>query len=438
MGKRNKRSDFTADEILSAYTRGGSYTAGASLLGVPRKTFTYWINQLEDEAIRELDLWGFARNLSEGTVFTTIDDSSSWNTGTLTLGMAGSQAVDNALGGFQDPDTGHWIDTGNALRDEYAKLYKGSCDHFSDAHTQRWPKDLYSKGNSDDIKYVFDSLRAYGNGGVFNLETGEWLPPQNYWEDKALEKQKECYDNYIKANELNSRILVISDLHVPYHHPDAIAFLRAIKHKYKPTRIISVGDEVDYHAISFHDSDPDLMSPGDELKKAQEVMHELYTLFPKMDIMHSNHGSLLYRRGKHHGIPRHMLKSYAAVLGIPEEGDETWTWKEDLTLLLPNGQHVYFHHGKGANALRVAQQLGMSYVAGHYHSQFNVQYYGNPLALHWAMQVGCLIDDHSMAFAYNRLQAQRPIIGTAMIIDGQPKLIPLVKLNDGRWDGNIS
>ena len=77
---------------------------------------------------------------------------------------------------------------------------------------------------------------------------------------------------------MNKRILVISDTHCPYHHPDLIPYLKAIKKKYKPDRVIHIGDEVDSHAISFHDSDPDLYSAGDEREqslKMREVLKEL-------------------------------------------------------------------------------------------------------------------------------------------------------------------
>ena len=61
-------------------------------------------------------------------------------------------------------------------------------------------------------------------------------------------------------------ILLIPDLHIPYHHPDSFAFLDAVKRKYKPTEVINLGDMEDNHAISFHESDADLFSAGDELK----------------------------------------------------------------------------------------------------------------------------------------------------------------------------
>jgi hypothetical protein len=57
----------------------------------------------------------------------------------------------------------------------------------------------------------------------------------------------------------NDRILVISDLHVPYHHPDSYRFLEALAHKYDPTNVIHIGDEMDWHSINVsHVINPDL------------------------------------------------------------------------------------------------------------------------------------------------------------------------------------
>lgn len=216
----------------------------------------------------------------------------------------------------------------------------------------------------------------------------------------------------------NSRILVVSDLHAPYSHPNTIPFLKSLIEKYKPTRVISVGDEQDIHANSFHVPDPDLMSAGDELKAARRFLGELYELIPEMDILSSNHGDLFYRKAKHHGIPLHVMKSYNDVLGV----DEGWQWYNDLIVDLPNGKKVYFCHGKSQNGLKLSQNMGMSCVQGHYHNSFNIQYWSSPLELHWSMQVGCLVDDKSLAMAYNRLTVGRPILGCGVIIEGVPML----------------
>jgi len=231
----------------------------------------------------------------------------------------------------------------------------------------------------------------------------------------------------------NSRILLISDLHVPYHHKDAIAFLQHLKDKYNPTRVICLGDELDKHALSYHDSDPDLPSAGDELKKALPTINELFSLFPDMDVIESNHGSLVWRKTKTHGIPRHYIKSYNDVLGV----DQGWKWHFDLTIQLPNGQYCYFHHGKTTDVTKLSQQMGMNAVQGHYHEKFKAEYWGNPTGLYWGLQAGCLIDDSSYAFAYNNVNIKRPVMGTALIVDSQPVLEPMIVDVNGDWIGGI-
>jgi hypothetical protein len=231
----------------------------------------------------------------------------------------------------------------------------------------------------------------------------------------------------------NSRILVISDTHAPFQHPDTIKFLKAIKAKYKPDRVIHIGDEIDSHAMSYHDTDPDSFSAGEELKRGREVIWQIEDIFPKVDVIESNHGSLWYRKAKTHGFPREAIKTYEEILRTKK-----WKWHFELTLRLPNGQPCYFHHGRSANALVASQHRGMPIVQGHYHEKFNIQYWGTTERLNWGMNVGCLVDDKALAFEYNNSNLKRPVIGLGMIIDSQPKLIPMVLKSNGRWNGRLT
>lgn len=230
-----------------------------------------------------------------------------------------------------------------------------------------------------------------------------------------------------------SRVLCISDMHMPFQHPDTIAFLTAVKAKYKPTHVICLGDEVDNHNLSFHDSDPDLPGASDELQQAIKQLRPLYKLFPRMDLIDSNHGSMVYRKGKHHGIPRKYLRDYGEVLEAPA----TWKWHMDLLIKLPTGQYVYFHHGLVKDVMKAVQQRGVCVVQGHYHTEFRIGYIGNPAHLLWGMNVGCSIDNKALAFAYDRTNLGRPVIGHGIIIDGQPKLLPMVLETGGRWTGVV-
>lgn len=228
-------------------------------------------------------------------------------------------------------------------------------------------------------------------------------------------------------------ILVISDMHIPFQHPDSFEFLKAIKKEYRPDKVVCIGDEVDKHAMSFHDSDPDLPSAGDELKQAIKHLQPLYKLFPEVDLVDSNHGSMVYRKGKHHGIPRKYLRGYGEILEAPKG----WKWYHDLTLTCSDGQDVYFHHGLKRNGLHVAKELACNYVQGHFHNNFEINYSSSPERLIWNMTVGCLIDDASLAFHYNKTTLGRPIIGCGAIINGQPVLLPMILKKGGRWTGEL-
>ena len=227
-------------------------------------------------------------------------------------------------------------------------------------------------------------------------------------------------------------VLIISDTHIPYHAKELMPFLKLLKKKYKPDRVIHIGDEVDKHAMSFHDSDPDLPSAGDELKLSIPVIKQLEKMFPKMDLLDSNHGSLVFRRAYKHGIPKAYIKKYNDFLQV----GKGWKWHDDLIIDTPLGK-VYFCHGKTPDILKLATSMGMSCVSGHYHSVMGVRWFGNSLGLYFGLQVGCMIDSKSLAFRYNKVQKARPIIGCSIIYNGLPIIEPFIKDKSGKWVGKL-
>jgi Icc-related predicted phosphoesterase len=231
---------------------------------------------------------------------------------------------------------------------------------------------------------------------------------------------------------MNKRILVISDLHIPYHREDSFEFLKEIKKEYKPDTIVNIGDEIDCHALSFHDHNPDLASAGHELVRAKDFIKELESIFPEMTLLDSNHSSLVYRRAIKSGIPRGYLKEYNEFLNVKK-----WNWVDNLTLSLPNKQRCFFTHGISADVTKVSQINGMSCVQGHSHSKFKIEYWANPDALFFAMQVGCLIQQTNMAFTYSKNFKTKFIMGCGMIVDSTPRLMPMVLNKEGKWIGKL-
>lgn len=231
----------------------------------------------------------------------------------------------------------------------------------------------------------------------------------------------------------NKRVLVLSDMHHPYGHPDMVAFLKAVKRKFKPDRVICIGDEIEGAALSFHGINPDLPSASDELRQAIDRLKPIYRLFPRVDVVESNHGSLVYRRAKHGGIPKSVIKGYREMIEAPKG----WHWHDDLIIKLSDGTQCYFCHGKSNDILKVSQAQSMHCVQGHYHERFDIRYWGNPLQLYWGMTVGCLINDQALSFSYNKVNLRRPVIGCGIIIEGHPQLIPMVLKPGGRWTGKL-
>lgn len=229
------------------------------------------------------------------------------------------------------------------------------------------------------------------------------------------------------------RILVIGDLHAPYTHKDAMEFLRHMRDTYKPDMVIQMGDETDGHAISFHDSDPNLDSAGVELEKAKLVLEDLHELFPNLLVCDSNHGSLVYRRAKAHGLPVQFIKKYRDIL-FPEHGAKKWSWSDAWVLNTPLGP-VRFQHQVSGDFMLNASHERTSLVLGHEHGRFEVQYAASSTALYFGAYAGCLIDSKSLAFAYGKLHRKKPILGCLTITDGCPSLVPMLLNDSSRWVG---
>lgn len=229
------------------------------------------------------------------------------------------------------------------------------------------------------------------------------------------------------------RIMVIGDLHEPYTHPDAYEFLRKVRDEYKPDMTIQMGDETDGHAISFHDSDPNLDSAGVELEKAKVGLEKMHELFPNLLVCDSNHGSLVYRRAKAHGLPIQFIKKYRDIL-FPEHGAKRWSWADAWVLNTPLG-NVRFQHQVSGDIMINAAHERTSLVLGHEHGKFNVTYHASSTALYFGAYAGCLVDRKSLAMAYGKLFPKKPIMGVLVITEGCPQLIPMLLDEEGRWVG---
>lgn len=229
-----------------------------------------------------------------------------------------------------------------------------------------------------------------------------------------------------------SAVLLIGDSHLPYEHPDYLEFCKAVSKKHKCELHIHMGDYEDQHAISFHDNISELFSAGDELELVIQKTQYWYKAFPKMRILDSNHGSLVYRRLKHAGIPIAHIKPLKDIYET-----KTWRWYEDVMLQTKLGD-VYLCHGKTTSYNKLAREIGCSAVQGHFHGKFEITWANSVAHERFNMFVGCGISRRSMAFAYGKNNIPQPILGCGVINKNGYPILEKMKLDKrDRWTGEL-
>jgi hypothetical protein len=230
-------------------------------------------------------------------------------------------------------------------------------------------------------------------------------------------------------------VLVISDLQIPFQHQDSFKFLTAVKEKYYPTKIVCIGDEVDFHALSGYDHDPDGMSAGAELTKSIEELKKLYKIFPDVMSCISNHTSRIMRKAFKSGIPKAFIRGYKEFLEAPEG----WDWKDFWVIDGVRYEHGHAMSGGAAGVLSNACIKNQrSTVFGHFHTGAGIRYISTPESLLFSFNVGSLIDRHSYAFNYSQAAKTRPVLGLGIVDKGIPCFIPMLLAKGGRWCGKLT
>lgn len=211
-----------------------------------------------------------------------------------------------------------------------------------------------------------------------------------------------------------SRVLVIPDLHAPFIREGALEWCLEQQKLWNCGKIVAIGDIVDQHAISYHESDPDGMSAGQEYKAAKKQLRKLFHMFPgtKDNPVYcclGNHDLLIARKAKTAGLSSHFVRSLGEVYNAPG----TWNFVDSVEI----DDVVYQHGGAGGNAKRMAMHSRRSTVQGHLHSEFSTDWLVSERDAIFGCQVGALLDDKAYAFAYGRPYPKKSAIGCAVILN---------------------
>lgn len=218
-------------------------------------------------------------------------------------------------------------------------------------------------------------------------------------------------NTYEKFTHIQGNILVIGDTHLPAEHQGYLGFVKRVAELYNCRRVVHIGDFVDHHSSSFHESDPDLRSAGDELRFVKQRAQRWYNAFPEVLVCWGNHDAIPARKLKASGLPSSLLRTPNEIYGAPRG----WVWGESFIL---DGV-LFKHQPEGGNTLtgqlRGAERNMMSTVTGHCHSTAGVAYSAGYKDTVFAMATGCGIDRHHAAFAYGKNSRFKPVIGCGVV-----------------------
>ena len=237
----------------------------------------------------------------------------------------------------------------------------------------------------------------------------------------------------IYLNGKFKNVMVISDLHFPVEHPEALDFLEALKQKCKPDLCVQIGDLVDLHNFSRYKIDPNFISPIDEIEKGKEKLARMQEIFPKLYVVWGNHDVRIKDRAKEAGIPDIALKEFVDLYDIYRKN-----WHFCYTLILNEKNErlkTMFIHGKKADPVQLSLLEQFHTLQGHYHTKPIANYGANTQALRWGMNVGCLVDQNHICFDYAKLNTRKFILGSGVIENNNPKFYPMWLDKKGRWLG---
>lgn len=213
------------------------------------------------------------------------------------------------------------------------------------------------------------------------------------------------------------RVLIIGDPHEPFSLDEYLEHCIKIYIEYRCNKVVFIGDIIDNHASSFHDSSPDGLSAGDELNIAKKRLQRWYKSFPKAIVVTGNHDRMALRKAFAGGVSGQWIKGYNDVLGLPN-----WKFVEEIDI-----DGVLYCHGEGKKArLRVKDEL-CSIVQGHYHSEAYIEYMVGSTYKVFAMQVGCGINRKSYAMAYGQ-HFKKPCISCGVVIGGKKAYLEMMEL----------
>jgi len=221
----------------------------------------------------------------------------------------------------------------------------------------------------------------------------------------------------------NNSILVIADLHFPYTYKGTLDFVADTVRKEKVDRVVINGDLTDSYNFSTYSKSLGSDDVVLELKQLRKMVKKLGKIIPSYIITDSNHDARLWRKAKVAGIPREVLLPYIKLIGA-EDLDWKLVPEYNLTVDATREQWHFTHHLSGS-VLNAANGMNTNVVLSHKHTVQGIQRAVGVRSDYWGCDTGCLIDEKSYAFSYQKLSQRKPALGALLIQEGMPRILTI-------------
>jgi predicted phosphodiesterase len=199
--------------------------------------------------------------------------------------------------------------------------------------------------------------------------------------------------DFVKVDKTEKEtVLVIGDIHEPFSLDGYLEFCKDQYKLNKCTKVVFIGDIIDNHASSYHQTEVDADNAIVEFKKAKNRIAKWYKAFPEAVVIMGNHDTIpTLRKAKSSVIAPQFFKDFSTALETPN-----WDFVVNIEI-----DGVFYTHGLQQKAVSRAKNKLQSVVQGHYHTEAYCQQMITPLGYTiFAVQTGCGVDKdaYSMRF----------------------------------------
>ena len=216
------------------------------------------------------------------------------------------------------------------------------------------------------------------------------------------------------------RIFVLGDLHLPWVDWKALKAASEHCRKYRPDRIVQVGDFTDQHNWGRWAKYSDSPSPDQEWEMIESSVTRMRGMFPSKipwTITLGNHDRRYMMRAWDVGLPRHVIKTLDEMFPF-----DNWEWWVEQRPIEFDG--VRYSHGDETTmtALKNPSKLSGNVVHGHLHRDAGIYTKSFWDMNVFSMNVGTLQDRETLAGRYMQKNFSGGWIGWGTVTDGIPAL----------------